>query len=143
MILSILAVLKTGAAYLPIDPRYPTERIAFLLEDSKPAAVITDGTIAARLPAAAPLLVLDRVEIAAAIAGQSERNLVDADRSASASLGDPAYVIYTSGSTGKPKGVLVTHAGIVSLAATQTDAVRGDAATRACCSSPRPASTPR
>ena len=121
MILSILAVLKTGAAYLPIDPRYPADRVAFLLDDATPAAVITDGNIVATLPGAVAPLVLDQIETAAAIAGEPERNPVDADRTAPVSLADPAYVIYTSGSTGKPKAVVVTHAGIASLAATQTE----------------------
>ena len=121
MIISILAVLKAGAAYLPIDPSYPAERIAFLLEDAAPAAVITEGTIAARLPASAPVLVLDRVEVAAhATAEQPERNPTDPDRKTLTTLFDSAYVIYTSGSTGRPKGVVITHAGLANLSATQT-----------------------
>ena len=129
MIVSILAVLKAGAAYLPIDPRYPADRISLLLDDAKPARVIADDAIATRLPPATPLLVLDWVEIGAAIAEQSESDPVDADRSAPARLSDPAYVIYTSGSTGTPKGVVITHAGIASLAATQTErfAITSDA----------------
>jgi nonribosomal peptide synthetase DhbF len=121
MIISVLAVLKSGAAYLPIDPRYPADRIAFLFDDASPTAVITSGTIGAALPGATQQLVLDQVKTAAAIAGQPEHNPVDADRTAPATLADPAYVIYTSGSTGKPKAVLVTHAGIASLAATQNE----------------------
>jgi nonribosomal peptide synthetase DhbF len=120
-IVSILAVLKTGAAYLPIDPRYPTDRIEFLLEDAKPSCVLTATEIARKLPGAAPLLVLDRAESAAELAHQLERNPVDTDCTAPLSLANTAYVIYTSGSTGRPKAVLVSHAGIADLAATQNE----------------------
>ena len=91
MVAAVLAVLKTGAAYVPLDPAYPAERLAFALEDSGATLEIT----AADLDAAAN--------------ASSERPMVS-DIPADPSL--PAYVIYTSGSTGRPKGVVVTHANV-------------------------------
>ncbi len=137
MIVAVLAVLKTGGAYLPVDPHYPTDRIAFLLEDANPSYVITRSEIAHTLRSAAPLLLLDRAETAAELAGQPQRNPVDADRTAPLALANTAYVIYTSGSTGKPKAVLVSHAGIADLAATQSEGFAITAEARVLqCSSP-------
>ncbi len=96
-VVAVLAVLKSGAAYLPIDPAYPDERIDFLIEDAKPR------------------LVLGRVELDAAeeqASGAAEHDPSDADRLRPLRPGNLAYVIYTSGSTGRPKGVPVSHAAI-------------------------------
>ncbi|MGQ4618130.1 amino acid adenylation domain-containing protein [Nocardia sp. R7R-8] len=96
-IVASIAVLKSGAAYLPVDPTYPSERIEYLLAD------------------AAPEIVLDGAGLAAAESEASslpERNPVDADRIAALRPTNLAYVIYTSGSTGKPKGVPVPHEAI-------------------------------
>jgi amino acid adenylation domain-containing protein len=112
MMVAVLAVLKSGAAYLPVDPAYPAERIAFMLAESVPAAVLTTaGVAAAALPGGLPLLVLDDPATAAGLAGLDGENVPLA-----AEPRDVAYVIYTSGSTGRPKGVMVEHAGAVSLA---------------------------
>ncbi len=121
---AVLAILKAGAAYVPVDPDYPAERIAYLLRDSGPHLVLTASATAAALDAAddalggVPRLVLDAPEVTGALAGLAGTDLTDADRSAPARPADPAYVIYTSGSTGRPKGVVVPHTGIASLAAT-------------------------
>jgi amino acid adenylation domain-containing protein/non-ribosomal peptide synthase protein (TIGR01720 family) len=102
IVVAQLAVLKTGAAYLPIDPDYPAERIAFMLGDAAPVVVVTrPGT---RLPAA-DVLTLDDVD----------EHLPAGPLARTAALTAPAYVIYTSGSTGTPKGVVVTHAGLASF----------------------------
>ncbi|MER6623335.1 non-ribosomal peptide synthase/polyketide synthase [Streptomyces sp. NPDC000931] len=113
-VLSVLAVAKSGAAYLPVDTRYPHERIAFLLEDARPAAVITTTGVAASLPAAgdAALLLLDDPETAARVAALPDGPMADEERTAPAHLLNPAYVIYTSGSTGRPKGVVISHLGL-------------------------------
>ncbi|MFB9683728.1 non-ribosomal peptide synthetase [Amycolatopsis plumensis] len=106
IVVAQLAVLKTGAAYLPVDPDYPAERIAFMLEDAKPVVVVTKaGT---PLPSG-DVLVLDGAEAhgPATPLGRS------------VPLSAPAYVIYTSGSTGTPKGVVVTHAGLASFSAAE------------------------
>ncbi len=107
LIVSMLAVSKAGAAFLPVDQRYPRERIAFMLADAQPVLVIDQqwladlegfDTPATPLPHPAP--------------------------------GDAAYVIYTSGSTGAPKGVVVTHGGVASLAATQQERLHAGPGTR-------------
>ncbi len=118
MIVALLAVTKAGAAYLPIDPDYPAERIAFMLEDSHPVAVCTLGQIApelARLEGVA-MVVLDEAATAEALGAQPAHAPTDADRLAPLALDHPAYVIYTSGSTGRPKGVVVAHQTVVELA---------------------------
>ncbi|HXL87715.1 MAG TPA: amino acid adenylation domain-containing protein, partial [Streptosporangiaceae bacterium] len=116
MVIAILAVLKAGAAYLPVDPALPAGRISQLLTDAQPILVIT--TAAAGLPGsttATPRLLLDDPGTAAAVAGQPGTDLTDADRAAPLHPAHPAYVIYTSGSTGTPKGVVVPHTGLVNL----------------------------
>lgn len=114
MILSVLAVLKTGAAYLPIDPEYPSERVRFMLEDS----------------GADLLLLTPGLDAPESFGGQILR--IDNDREwpaavVSAELGDPAapaYVIYTSGSTGTPKGVVIEHRSLINLAQWHIDHFR-------------------
>ncbi|WBP87684.1 non-ribosomal peptide synthetase [Kitasatospora cathayae] len=118
-VVAVLAVLKTGAAYLPVDPAYPRERIGYLLADSAPLAVLSHGSVAGRLPepVAAPVLLLDDPATAAAIAGAPAHDPDDTERTAPLGPEHPAYVIYTSGSTGRPKGVLVPHRAVAALAA--------------------------
>ncbi|MER7751514.1 amino acid adenylation domain-containing protein [Kitasatospora sp. NPDC097643] len=117
-VVAVLAVLKSGAAYLPVDPAYPRERIAYLLEDADPLVVLSHGSVADRLPAGAgPVLLLDDPGTAAAIGRCPAHDPADADRLAPLEPGHPAYVIYTSGSTGRPKGVLVPHRSVAALAA--------------------------
>lgn len=110
LITAFLAVLKTGAAYLPIDPQYPRERIGFILEDARPDVCITDGGGAASLPAdslPAYVLDLDGAPTAAALAAAHAHDPRDADRPAPLTDETPSYVVYTSGSTGRPKGVVL------------------------------------
>ena len=113
MVAALLAILKSGAAYLPIDPDYPAERIAFMLADARPALLITTAALAAQFDDATPKLLLDGEETAAALGNCRDCNPEQSDRSRPLSPLDPAYVIYTSGSTGRPKGVVVAHAAIV------------------------------
>jgi nonribosomal peptide synthetase DhbF len=114
LIVGLLAILKSGAAYLPLDPDYPVDRLAFMLADAKPACLITTGAIAERLPeAATAYLVFDDPDTADVLARQFDTNPRDQDRTAPLSLLNPAYVIYTSGSTGTPKGVVVSHSGLL------------------------------
>ncbi|MFC9892485.1 amino acid adenylation domain-containing protein [Nocardia sp. NPDC127579] len=93
-VVATLAVLKAGAAYLPIDPAYPADRVRYLLDDARPALVLDETTLAEAEQAAAAL---------------PDRDPVDADRLRALHPANTAYVIYTSGSTGKPKGVPVPH----------------------------------
>lgn len=121
MVVSILAVLKTGAAYLPIDPKAPKERIQFIIEDAQTEVVLTRDHQLARLDSiiseleSSPLLItVDTNEVTK---GLRSENL-----SVSTHASHLAYVIYTSGTTGKPKGVLQTHHNVVRLlGATQND----------------------
>ncbi|HEX6042795.1 amino acid adenylation domain-containing protein, partial [Longimicrobium sp.] len=106
-VVGILGILKAGAAYLPLDPAYPDDRLAYMLDDSGARLVVTTADAAPRLPAGIEQVRMDEAE---------------ADRSGSAPFvpAEPgpdalAYVIYTSGSTGRPKGVMVTHASVVRL----------------------------
>jgi amino acid adenylation domain-containing protein len=107
-VISALAVLKAGAAYVPLDAGYPADRLAFMASDARLAAVISDTAHQRSAPAGAELVLLD-VE-AAAIAARPAGRL-----SLPASPRQLAYVMYTSGSTGRPKGAGVEHRNIVRL----------------------------
>jgi nonribosomal peptide synthetase DhbF len=115
LVVAAFAVLKSGAAYVPVDPAYPAERIAFMLADARPVAVLTTALVGQGLPAGTPQVALDDPAIQTAVSGQADGDLVGADRPASLQPFSPAYVIYTSGSTGRPKGVVVEHRSVVGL----------------------------
>ncbi|MER5345710.1 amino acid adenylation domain-containing protein [Streptomyces mirabilis] len=109
LVVALYAVLKAGAAYLPVDPDYPAGRIAQLLEDGAPVAVLTTTGTAVRLPATdVPVRHLDTLDLSGL-----PRTRPAAHGHPAASLDDTAYTIFTSGSTGRPKGVAVPHRGIV------------------------------
>jgi amino acid adenylation domain-containing protein len=118
-IVALLAILKAGGAYLPLDPAYPADRVAMIVEDAKPAVLLTEGRLGSRLPAhSAKVIHLDEYS---GKSGGGIDTLFSTDVSGEAP-GAPAsgpenlaYVIYTSGSTGKPKGVMVTHANVSRL----------------------------
>jgi amino acid adenylation domain-containing protein len=113
MIVGILAILKAGGAYVPLDPAYPAARLAFMLEDSGPAALLADGAGRAALAGCAIKAPMIDLGDAAQWASEPAANLD------CAALGltprHLAYVIYTSGSTGKPKGVMIEHRGVVNV----------------------------
>ncbi|GLZ80229.1 hypothetical protein Afil01_50360 [Actinorhabdospora filicis] len=109
MMAAILAVVKAGAAFLPLDIAYPAERLAYILGDARAKMLITDEATGGVLPAGTERLLVDAV--AQAPAGER----------VAPSPAHPAYVIYTSGSTGRPKGVVVTHAGVPHLLADQRE----------------------
>jgi amino acid adenylation domain-containing protein len=108
-IVGLLAILKAGAAYLPLDPSYPTERLAFMLTDSHAPVLLTQEKLLDRLPESnIHLVTLDGDRDL--LESYSSENLLPAT-----SLDNLAYVIYTSGSTGQPKGVEITHSGLLNL----------------------------
>ncbi|MER7491262.1 non-ribosomal peptide synthase/polyketide synthase [Streptomyces pharetrae] len=112
-VVAILAVLKTGAAYLPIDPNSPADRIAHLLADAAPVTLVTTtGTAARADDTGVPVLLLDDPEVTADLARRPATGPAPARRPLPES---PAYAIYTSGSTGRPKGVVIPHANVVRL----------------------------
>jgi amino acid adenylation domain-containing protein len=103
MVVGILAVLKAGGAYLPLDPAYPKERLALMVADSRPAIFLTQSQLAVDLPESqAPKLLLDALSYATRNGGTENLSSKDC-------ADDLAYVIYTSGSSGKPKGVMITQ----------------------------------
>ncbi len=110
MVTAALAVLKAGGVYLPLDPTYPDDRLAFMLADARPQLLLTHSTLQDNLPsAAANRLCLDTEwDQVARHSNQNPPTAVTADNA--------AYIIYTSGSTGQPKGVVVTHRGVPNLA---------------------------
>jgi amino acid adenylation domain-containing protein len=112
LLVALLAVLKSGAAYVPVDTGYPAARIAYLLADADPALVLATADTAALVPGG-DALVLDPLTAADLDAA----DLTDADRLAPLRPEHPAYVLYTSGSTGRPKGVVVEHRSVTAYLA--------------------------
>ncbi|MBF6136514.1 amino acid adenylation domain-containing protein [Nocardia otitidiscaviarum] len=126
-VLAVWSVAKTGAAYVPIDPDYPADRIAHMLSDSGAMLGLTDpenrdampdwpGSRGRHRKSYVDWLLIGSDELAAECARFPDTPLTDADRHHPLRIAHPAYLIYTSGSTGKPKAVAVTHAGLASLA---------------------------
>jgi amino acid adenylation domain-containing protein len=116
MVVAVLAVLKTGAAYLPLDPDYPDERLSFMLGDAAPVALLATAATAERIPErAAGRILLDHPETRQRLERCPRRPPTDEDRPTALSPRHPAYVIYTSGSTGNPKAVSVSHHNVVRL----------------------------
>ncbi|WP_309230510.1 non-ribosomal peptide synthase/polyketide synthase [Nocardia sp. SYP-A9097] len=112
LVVALLAVLKAGGGYLPIDPNYPADRIEYVLDDARPVCALTSA--AANLPGCwfgGPVLDLDTVDLT----GYADTPITDADRRGTLDPANTAYVIYTSGSTGRPKGVLIPHLNVVRL----------------------------
>jgi amino acid adenylation domain-containing protein len=109
MVISVLAILKAGGTYVPIDPDYPNARLQFIIEDTRIPILVTQETWKAKLDSL-PTRVICLDSTANSLPSQSETNLTS-----EGTPEDAAYVNYTSGSTGRPKGVLIPHRGIVRL----------------------------
>ncbi len=118
MIVAILAVIKAGAAYLPIDPATPNERLTFLISDGAPDVVLTIASLASRLPSHVNRILLDDPHPDPSTAIKSVSAPGDDDRTAPLRPDNAAYVVYTSGSTGRPKGVVISHRNVIRLLAT-------------------------
>jgi natural product biosynthesis luciferase-like monooxygenase protein len=123
LVIALLAVLKAGAAYLPLDPSYPPRRLALMIEDSGAAVIISRGGLAARL-ADGPATVLTLDEQAAS---GTEVQPGDGSDVPALTPGNLAYVIYTSGSTGRPKGVMISHRNVLNFFAGMDAVLAGDA----------------
>jgi amino acid adenylation domain-containing protein len=129
LVIALYAVLKAGGAYLPIDPDYPAERMAVILEDAQPVLVLTQAHLQARIapPQSPPINV-------PAVCLDSDWPLIsrqpDTPPLSPVAADDLAYVIYTSGSTGRPKGVMIEHKGIVNRLLWMQDEYRLTAADR-------------
>ncbi|MDE8650070.1 MULTISPECIES: amino acid adenylation domain-containing protein, partial [Rhodococcus] len=120
LVVALLAVVKSGAGYLPVDPSYPADRVEFMLADAAPVAAISWSGRELVLPAGLPVVDIDAVDVS-----EFDGSVVsDADRVAPLRSSNVAYVIYTSGSTGRPKGVQVPHTTVAKLFA-NTEGVYG------------------
>ncbi|XCW06145.1 amino acid adenylation domain-containing protein [Streptomyces sp. HUAS MG47] len=119
MVATVLAALKLGAAFLPLDLAHPADRLAYMIEDSRAALVVGTEPVAGKIPdvPGVPVVLLDAPGTATELDALSDRPV----ESGPVALDQAAYVIYTSGSTGRPKGVVVPHEGISSLVATAVD----------------------
>ncbi|MFJ4733858.1 amino acid adenylation domain-containing protein [Streptomyces sp. NPDC088770] len=111
-VVTALAIVKTGAAYLPVDTSYPVERINQVLADAGVTHVVTVRELTDSVLVPARQLVLDDPDAVARLAAATPAPPTDADRRAPLTPDSPAYVLYTSGSTGRPKGVVVAHRAI-------------------------------
>ncbi|HEX9937882.1 MAG TPA: amino acid adenylation domain-containing protein, partial [Longimicrobium sp.] len=121
LMVGVLGILKAGGAYVPLDPAYPAERLAYMLEDSAARVLLTQASLAERLPAGGATVVRLDADAAEIERESGERLRVPAGP------GNLAYVIYTSGSTGRPKGVAMPHRPLVNLLAWQAASGRAPA----------------
>ena len=126
MVAAVVGILRSGAAYLPLDVAYPEDRLRFMLSDAHARCLITESIHHATFSAFdGDVIVVDAIdEVDRGSASTADEQVV------ARSGGDLAYVIYTSGSTGRPKGVLVPHRGVVNLARTTADVFGFDRSTR-------------
>ncbi|MFD9220736.1 amino acid adenylation domain-containing protein [Streptomyces sp. NPDC060064] len=127
LIVALLAVLKSGAAYLPVDPAYPQARIAHMLSDARPAGILTDADTLAALPDTTTPPFLPAVGDLDMLPATT---ITDTDRIRPLHLSHPAYTIYTSGSTGTPKGTTVEHRAVGNFVAAISPAYGIDEGTR-------------
>ncbi|SBU91137.1 amino acid adenylation domain-containing protein [Streptomyces sp. Ncost-T6T-1] len=123
LIVAIMAVLKAGGAYLPLDPSYPAERLSFMVSDARPALLLRSSAVTP-LGVGPEEVVLDNPAFRAACAALPGHDVAQHERHAFLRPDHLMYVIYTSGSTGTPKGVAVPHSGARDLAATQAAVLR-------------------
>lgn len=114
MLITLLAILKSGAAYLPLDPAYPHDRIAYMLTDSSARMVVTSQKYAGRLNMSVTEVEVEKALVESAGLATSEPAVLTGGN-------DLAYILYTSGSTGNPKGVLIEHHNVVNLLTSMLD----------------------
>jgi len=122
MMIGLLGVLKAGGAYLPMDPSFPQDRLAFMLEDTEAPVILTQSHLVKRLPAnSAKVICLDADWTDISVESEDEPK-------GCATSENLAYIIYTSGSTGKPKGVMIDHCNVVNFFCGMDSAVGCDSA---------------
>ncbi|WP_240980666.1 MULTISPECIES: amino acid adenylation domain-containing protein [Streptomyces] len=119
----LLAVLKAGGAYLPLDPQYPAKRLAHMVEDARPVLLVRLARVSLDLGAPVSELVVDDPDAVRETASRPAHDLTDTCRTAPLHPQHLMYVIYTSGSTGTPKGVAVAHAGVADIVAAQAASI--------------------
>ncbi|GAA3992253.1 amino acid adenylation domain-containing protein [Thermobifida alba] len=125
-VVALFAVLKAGAAYVPLDLEHPPGRLRMMLDDAAPALTVTGTAVRDRLPAGgAPLLVLDDPATRAELARMAGTDPGDADRPVPARGDHLAYTIFTSGSTGRPKGVQIPARGLVNMLVNHRETIFG------------------
>ncbi|GAA1601456.1 hypothetical protein GCM10009679_01370 [Saccharothrix algeriensis] len=128
MVVALFAVLRTGAAYLPLELDLPAERLGFMIEDTAPMCVLSVSAVAGKLPPNADPLLLDDPAVRAELAAYQPGDLADAERPGFAPgvpgrLAHPAYLIFTSGSTGRPKGVVTPYHGLTNMQLNHREAI--------------------
>ncbi|MGW4242848.1 non-ribosomal peptide synthase/polyketide synthase [Nocardia sp. NPDC004722] len=129
-IVAVWAIAKTGAGWVPVDPAFPAERIAYIVRDAGAVLGLTVDAVSAALPGALPWLRLDEPGFIDQCADFESAPIADADRVRPLRASNAVYSIYTSGSTGLPKGVVVTHSGLAGLSEAQYERFSGTADAR-------------
>jgi amino acid adenylation domain-containing protein len=112
LIVSLLAIMKVGGVYLPLDPEYPDERLEMMVVDAKPVLIISQKRLSAFSSDVSKFMYVDEIDYTKSLISTSQRN--DLLNKVKIDSNELAYVIYTSGSTGKPKGVMITHGNLAS-----------------------------
>ncbi|MCA2206556.1 non-ribosomal peptide synthetase [Nocardia rosealba] len=125
-VVAVWALAKTGAAFVPLDPSYPVERIEHMLADSKAPIGVTVTETGETLPGSIDWLLLDDLNTLRRVMLVSDAPITDAERGGPLDIDHTAYLIYTSGSTGKPKAVLLSHRGLANLVAAQRETLALD-----------------
>ncbi|MFE7721631.1 amino acid adenylation domain-containing protein [Nocardia rhizosphaerihabitans] len=125
-VVAVWALVKSGAAFVPLDPSYPVERIEHMLTDSKAPIGVTVTATGETLPGTIDWLLLDDLNTMRRALLVSDAPITDDERGGPIDLDHTAYLIYTSGSTGKPKAVLLSHRGVANLTAAQRDTLALD-----------------
>ncbi|MFQ6398651.1 amino acid adenylation domain-containing protein [Nocardia sp. KC 131] len=129
-VVAVWALAKTGAAFAPLDPSYPPERIEHILTDSKAPIGVTVCATGDSLPGTVDWLLLDDLNTIRKVMTVSAAPVTDEERGGAIDIEQTAYLIYTSGSTGKPKAVLLSHRGLANLVATQSVSLELDPTAR-------------
>jgi pristinamycin I synthase 3 and 4 len=130
LVVALLAILQSGAAYLPLDLSQPSERLGRMTSAGRPVLTLVAASSVAESWVRGEVVVVDSAELAVALGGLDDAALTDDDRLCALKADHPAYVMFTSGSTGLPKGVVVPHRGVANRLLTMDDCYRISSADR-------------